>query len=310
MARAELGGAAVSGAVNLFADLGGRSSRIEARDSPGMGSHQSARSETDVWLTPPAIVEALGGWESFDLDPCAQPDQAEVLPTARAYYTEADNGLVRPWFGRVWLNSPYSVSLITAFLGRMAAHGCGTALMFARTETDAFFRYVWEEAHGLMFLRGRLNFHRPNGTRTTANGGAPSVLVAYGEDDRDILAAAPIDGQFVALRLRTQLLVTAFAILAPRSGEDADRFGGPGTTWAEALKAVMAAQPGPVSLGDLYRAFLDHPKTRANQHWREKLRQALQRGEYERVEKGVWQRRLDRTGEARPGQSDLVGGAA
>lgn len=102
------------------------------------------------------------------------------------------------------------------------------------------------------------------------------MLIAYGEDDRDILAAAPIDGAFVPLRLRAQWLVRAFDGAA---------------TWGEALSAYMAAQPGPVPLGELYRAFVDHPKTRANQHWREKLRQALQRGAYERVEKGVWQRR-------------------
>src|SRR5690606_23631834 len=37
----------------------------------GMGAHQSARSETDTWFTPPAIVDALGGVDSFDLDPCS-----------------------------------------------------------------------------------------------------------------------------------------------------------------------------------------------------------------------------------------------
>jgi hypothetical protein len=242
----------------------------------GMGSHQSARSQTDVWLTPPAIVEALGGPESFDLDPCAQPDQADVLPTARRYYTEADNGLILPWFGRVWGNFPYSLALVTAFLGRMADHDCGTALIFARTETDAFHRYVWGRASGLLFLRGRLNFHRADGSRAEANGGAPSVLIAYGEDDRDILAAAPIDGAFVPLRLRTQILVEVV---------------GSSGTWADALAAFMEGRDGPVALGELYRAFVDHPKARANQHWREKLRQQLQRGAYEIVAKGVWQRR-------------------
>lgn len=159
----------------------------------------------------------------------------------------------------------------------MAEHDCGVALIFARTETDAFFRFVWERASALLFVRGRLNFHRPDGSRAPANGGAPSVLIAYGDDDRDILAAAPIDGQFVALRLQTFALVSAFA---------------PGTTWADALAGVMAGHEGPVALGELYQAFADHPKVRANQHWRAKLRQVLQRGAYERVDKGVWQRRV------------------
>lgn len=33
-----------------------------------MGSHQSAVNKSDVWLTPPHILRALG---EFDLDPCA-----------------------------------------------------------------------------------------------------------------------------------------------------------------------------------------------------------------------------------------------
>ncbi|WP_280940170.1 hypothetical protein [Mesorhizobium sp. WSM1293] len=40
-----------------------------------IGSHHSARAGTDVWLTPPAILAALGGAESFDLDPCAPLDR-------------------------------------------------------------------------------------------------------------------------------------------------------------------------------------------------------------------------------------------
>lgn len=238
----------------------------------GMGAHQSAAAKSHIWLSPPAIIEALGGWESFDLDPCAQPDQAEVLPTARAYYTKAENGLLMPWLGRVWLNPPYDPDLVNRFLGRMAEHGEGTALTFARTETEAFFRFVWDTASAVLFLRGRLNFHRPDGSRAGANGGAPSCLIAYGDDDRDILAAAPIDGAFIPLRLKASMLVRAFT----------------SSTWAEALEAYMRAQRGPVALADLYRAFVNHPKARRNQHWREKLRQALQKGRFERVERGVW----------------------
>lgn len=62
-------------------------------------------------------------------------------------------------------------------------------------------------------------------------------------------------------------------------------------TWRAELDAWFAEREDPVSLADLYRAFQNHPKAKANQHWREKLRQALQRGQFERVEKGVWQRR-------------------
>lgn len=237
----------------------------------GMGSHQSARSETNTWFSPPAIIDALGGADSFDLDPCSHVDRP--WPTARQHYVQEDNGLILPWFGRVWLNPPYSITLITRFLGRMAAHDRGVSLIFARTETAPFHRFVWGAASGLLFLRGRLNFHRPDGSRAEANGGAPSVLIAYGSEDRDILAAAPIAGAFVPLRLNTSILVEA---LTP--------------TWREALDSFFAGRGEAVSLAELYRAFADHPKTRANQHWRDKLRQVLQRGQFERVDKGLWKR--------------------
>lgn len=242
---------------------------IEGR--AGMGSHQSARPQSETWFSPPAIIEALGGSESFDLDPCSPA--CRPWPTARAHYSEEDNGLILPWFGRVWLNPPYTISLITRFLGRMATHDRGVALIFARTETDPFHRFVWQAASGLLFLRGRLHFHHADGRRAKANGGAPSVLIAYGAEDRDVLAASPIEGHFVPLRLPVSVLVEA---LTP--------------SWREAVERWFAGRSEPVALADLYRAFADHPKARANQHWRHKLRQVLQRGQFERVDKGIWRK--------------------
>lgn len=226
---------------------------------------------SDSWITPPAIIEALGGAGTFDLDPCACSPQP--FRTAQQCYTLQDNGLLLPWFDRVWLNPPYSNPLLAKFLNRMAEHGRGTALIFARTDTSAFHRYVWPSATGILFLRGRLTFHLPDGS-PAKDAGAPSVLVAYGSEDRDILAAAPIDGAFVPLRLPKSMLVHGIK-----------------STWAEALDGFFAKHDGPIALAELYRAFLDHPKVRGKQFWRDKLRQSLQQGEYERVDKGTWQRR-------------------
>ena len=159
-----------------------------------MGGHHSQQSKTEVWLTPPHILQALG---PFDLDPCAAVDQP--WPTAGKHYTINDDGLSQPWCGRVWLNPPYGRK-IDQWMRHMAAHNHGIALIFARTETAMFFESVWPAATGLMFLQGRVHFHFPNGTRAPANAGAPSVLIAYGEEDGRVLERAPIDGAFVRLR--------------------------------------------------------------------------------------------------------------
>jgi hypothetical protein len=164
----------------------------------GMGGHHSPAAETEVWLTPPHIINALG---SFDLDPCACMEP-RPWPTAASHYTKAENGLLLPWLGRVWCNPPYGgPAVIRPWLQRMAAHGRGTLLIFARTETDAFHEFVWGKADALLFLRGRLHFHYPDGTRAKANAGAPNVLAAYGEDDARRLAASELPGMFVMLRL-------------------------------------------------------------------------------------------------------------
>jgi hypothetical protein len=156
-----------------------------------MGSHQSHRAGTTTWLTPPHIIDALG---PFDLDPCAAPGWV----TAEKHITLPDDGLTAEWSGRVWLNPPYGAE-VWDWLAKLAEHGNGTALIFARTETTGFVREVWGKATALLFLHGRLHFHHADGTRADANSGAPSVLVAYGDSDAERLGAAVIDlpGAFV-----------------------------------------------------------------------------------------------------------------
>lgn len=159
-----------------------------------IGGHHNPVPKSDVWLTPPWLLERLG---PFDLDPCAAVGQP--WPSAKRHFTIHDDGLAQPWAGRVWLNPPYGRR--TAFwLRRLAAHGVGTALIFARTETAFFFESVWPQASALLFLAGRLHFHHENGARAAKNSGAPSVLVAYGARDAELLRRSGLDGYLVELR--------------------------------------------------------------------------------------------------------------
>lgn len=237
----------------------------------GMGGHQSAAAGTVVWLTPPAIIEALGGADSFDLDPCA-PTRSPIR-TARRVYSRplSGDGLALPWTGRIWLNPPYTAGEIGQWLGRLADHGRGSALVFARTETAAFHRTVWERAHGVLFLEGRLHFHDAQGRRAEANAGAPSVLCAYGADDLERLAFSGLKGALVPLRFARSILVQALD-----------------QTWREAVLDVMRSRRGPVTVADLYRAFTRHPKATRNPNWRAKLRQTLQRGPFTPLGGGAW----------------------
>lgn len=225
-----------------------------------MGSHHSTSSGTTTWLTPPNILEALGGWSSFDLDPCAAPAPRPWPTALHMHALEDGDGLGIRWHGRIWLNPPYSTAEILAWMDRLASHGQGTALVFARTETEMFHRHIWERAAGLLFLEGRLHFHYPDGVRAKANAGAPNVLCAYGQEDLDVLAACELDGAFVPLR---------FARFVVAAGLD--------RSWAQIMREWVSRQPGPVSVSDAYRFFSQHPKARGNPNWRAKVRQKLPR---------------------------------
>lgn len=241
----------------------------------GIGGHQTPkRNRTDDWLTPPHIIPALGGWESFDLDPAAIEDQ--IWPTARQHYTIRDNGLILPWHGRVWLNPPYSRGPLRKFMARMAAHGRGIAFIFARTDTETFHAYGWERADAMLFLHGRTTFYTPDGKParrkdgSESNGGAPTVLIAYSQAEADVLANCGLRGKFVPLKLPRSVVVLA---LEP--------------TWRQAVLDVLRVANGPVRLDDLYRAMQGHAKAQKNQHWQAKVRQTVQLVG-KRVGRGVW----------------------
>lgn len=157
------------------------------------GHHRPHHGSTDEWLTPPEIVAALG---AFDLDPSSPVHRP--WPTATQHFTVEDDGLTRRWHGRVFLNPPYGPAT-GKWLARLAEHGDGIALIFARTETEMFHRYGWERADAMLFLRGRLHFHFVDGRRAKANAGAPSVLIAYGALNVRALKQSGLEGHLVEL---------------------------------------------------------------------------------------------------------------
>lgn len=234
-----------------------------------IGSHHSAAAKSDTWLTPPHILEPLG---PFDLDPCTP----EAMPwqTARHRFTPADDGLSQAWFGRVWLNPPYGRALAD-WLDRMARHGRGTALIFARTETEAFHRHVWKQASALLFLQGRLHFCDTAGVPAKANAGAPSCLIAYGIEDADRLAECGLEGAFVPLSCTGQTVFIARHCEA-------------GISWRDLLAAITDRQGGTVTLEIAYRLVQNHPKAQANPNWRAKVRQTFNRGGFTRIERGTY----------------------
>lgn len=142
--------------------------------------------------TPLWIFEGLP--LTFDLDP-ASLSSGPVTP-ARHHFTLEDDGLSRPWFGMVWLNPPYNRWEIGKWIEKLAAHGKGVALVYARTDTKWF---QDNPPDALLLLRGRVRFvERAKGSRTVS-GASPSMLMAYGEEAAAALSASSLAGQFYRL---------------------------------------------------------------------------------------------------------------
>lgn len=173
----------------------GTSARGQKRRA-GMGSHHATVGVTDVWLTPPGIIEAIG--LEYELDPATIPGGVPWIPAARTV-SLPDDGLAVPWSGRVWLNPPYGKHTGT-WLRRLAAHGDGIALVFARTETEWWHDTV-PTASAVCFIHGRLTFVDRDRQPGRFNGGAPSALIAWGEDCARAVAAAQL-GMTFAVRSR------------------------------------------------------------------------------------------------------------
>ena len=146
----------------------------------------------DEWLTPPEIILDLG---PFDLDPCSPINKPWA--TAKNHFTVDDNGLLQSWDGFVWMNPPYGKAL-EAWLNKIALHGNGIALVFARTETKAFQDWVFPFATSIFFVKGRIQFYKVDGSKgDSAN--APSVLIAYGSEADKRLQRSKIKGKYIKL---------------------------------------------------------------------------------------------------------------
>ena len=146
-----------------------------------------------TWLTPPSLIESLG---EFDLDPCAHTH----MPWSTAKYMNSlpTCGMSLDWSGkRVWLNPPYGRETFK-WLDKLSESKKGIALIFARTETKGFHRTVWDKAHSVLFLEGRIKFHKPCG-RQGNSANAPSCLVSYSAEDTKILEDIGLKGKLVFL---------------------------------------------------------------------------------------------------------------
>lgn len=154
-----------------------------------MGAHErSAESdEQKEWYTPRWVFDGLP--ICFDLDPCAA---LHYKTPARHHFTKEDDGLSQDWspYGSVWLNPPYGKD-IPAWLGKLVAHGDGMVLVFTRTDNGWFHAYP---PQAIFFFKGRISFLDTETLRPRGSPGAPSMLLAYGDNCVRALENCTLEG--------------------------------------------------------------------------------------------------------------------
>jgi len=147
-------------------------------------------SKTNEWNTPREITRVLG---PFDLDPCA--GDPRPWSHAKINWTERMNGLDREWFGRVWMNPPYSTGLIELFIDKFVEHDNGIALVFPRIETKWFQKLV--KGSSLIFLRkGRIIFCKNEGS-FSSGGILGNIFIARGKYNAQILLSTKWEGLYL-----------------------------------------------------------------------------------------------------------------
>jgi hypothetical protein len=138
----------------------------------GFGHETPYEGGSNDWITPKYIIDALG---PFDLDPCASSTQP--WPCASKSIAPPRDGLAIEWEGNVYCNPPYGPHT-AKWVRRLAQHGEGIALIFARVETSLWQDWIFTTADGFLFPRRRISFYRPDGTLPKSSSGAPSALIA------------------------------------------------------------------------------------------------------------------------------------
>ena len=149
---------------------------------------------SDEWQTPWEIVRALG---EFDLDPCATSSNTK----GKRFYSADIDGLTQDWGQetRVWCNPPYSQPALYQFCEKMAEHGNGILLIFARTGNKVWQEIIFPRATAVLFLRKRVRFIGPDG-EPGGSAGCDSALIAFGWENVAALEKCGIEGKLVVLK--------------------------------------------------------------------------------------------------------------
>jgi len=148
----------------------------EPESAPLPHNHRAQGSGENEWYTPEQYLTAarkvLG---AIDLDPASSEIANQAVRAAR-FFSMDDDGLDKPWAGRIWMNPPYSQPHIARFAAKLVEEtqsgNVSEAIALTHNYTDtAWFHALAGACDALCFTRGRIGFLSPDGRRAAPTQG-------------------------------------------------------------------------------------------------------------------------------------------
>jgi phage N-6-adenine-methyltransferase len=119
---------------------------------------------SDDWSTPQAYFDKVAArLGPFDLDACCRTETAK----ASDFYTKEDDGLANDWYGRVWVNPPYSKPKVWCqkAVEETKSGNASMVVMLLPAAVDTHWFHDWVLPFAQVeFIRGRIRFIGWEGT--------------------------------------------------------------------------------------------------------------------------------------------------
>jgi len=144
--------------------------------------HVSNNSGNNEWYTPSEYIESarlvMG---EITLDP-ASSELANTVVKAEDYFTVEMNGIESIWYGKIWLNPPYSSDLVSQFINILVESytnkDVDEAIVLVNNATETkWFQSLIEIATAVCFTFGRVKFWCPEGIQGAPLQGQAIVYV-------------------------------------------------------------------------------------------------------------------------------------
>lgn len=147
---------------------------VETKSKQAHVSRNTGRIE---WFTPARITDmartVLG---AIDLDPASCAEANETVQASR-FFTKQDDGLMQDWRGLVWMNPPYSATLIGRFCVKLIASYNNGAVSGAVVLVNNATETKWFQA----LLRACTRFCLPTGRIAFWRTGEPAFTPLQGQ---------------------------------------------------------------------------------------------------------------------------------